>query len=151
MKWKCGTWPLTWLPGRKRSLTSDPGREGASWDVLVVVFDQDAVVPWQDREVGHCAGPILVVHAADVCFGWPLDGQRKTTCVDLQQRTKLYFSFCKIHSHKHNQNPDYLSGFCTKAKNLTSVPPAVYVQTVAYTLWRKKKVFTCMCSFYTHV
>lgn len=47
--------------------------------MLVIVFDQDAVVSWQDRQVGHSAGPILVVHTANVCFGWTLNGQRQTT------------------------------------------------------------------------
>lgn len=56
--------------------TSDPSREGAPWDVLFIVFDQDAVVSRQDRQVRHGAGPILVVHTADVCFGWTLNGQR---------------------------------------------------------------------------
>lgn len=60
-------------------ITSNPSREGAARDVLVIVFDQDAVVSWQDRQVGHSAGPILVVQTADVSLGWTLDGQRQTT------------------------------------------------------------------------
>lgn len=59
--------------------TSNPGRKGTSWDVLVVVFDQDAVVSRQHRQVGHGAGTVLVVHTADVSLGRPLDGQRQTT------------------------------------------------------------------------
>lgn len=53
---------------RSGRLTGDPGREGAPRDVLVIVFDQDAVVSRQDGQVGHCARPVLVVHTADVCF-----------------------------------------------------------------------------------
>lgn len=50
--------------------------------MLVIVFDQDAVVSGQDGQVGHGAGPILVVKTADVCLGWTLDGQRQTTYKD---------------------------------------------------------------------
>lgn len=50
--------------------------------MLVVVFDQDAVVPWQHRQVGHSAGSILVVQTADVGLGWTFDGQRQTTYTD---------------------------------------------------------------------
>lgn len=59
--------------------TSNPCRVGAAWDVLVIVFNEDAVVSRQDRQIGHSAGPILVVHTADVCFGRTLNGQRQTT------------------------------------------------------------------------
>lgn len=45
--------------------TGDLGCEGASRDVLVIVLDQNAVVAWQRGQVGHCAGPIFVVNAAD--------------------------------------------------------------------------------------
>lgn len=31
---------------RTDNITSDPSGEGAAGDVLVVVLDQDAVVPW---------------------------------------------------------------------------------------------------------
>lgn len=60
-------------------ITSNPSREWAAGDVLVIVFDQDAVVSRQDGQVGHGAGPVLVVHTADICLGWTLDGQRQTT------------------------------------------------------------------------
>lgn len=71
-------------------VTGDPGREGAAWDVLVVIFHQDAVVSRQDGKVGHGAGPVLVVHTADVRLGWTLDGQRETTYKSMAQ-TRLYF------------------------------------------------------------
>lgn len=61
------------------NITSDPSRKGAARDVLVIVFDQDAVVSRQDRQVGHSAGPILVVHTADVCLRRTLNGQGQTT------------------------------------------------------------------------
>lgn len=61
------------------NITSDPSRKGAARDVLVIVFDQDAVVPRQDRQVGHSACPILVVHTADVCLRRTLNGQGQTT------------------------------------------------------------------------
>lgn len=48
--------------------TCDLGSEGAAWDVLVVVLDQNAVVPWQGGQVGHCTCPVFVVNAADLCF-----------------------------------------------------------------------------------
>lgn len=48
------------------TVTSDLSRKRASWDVLVVVFDEDAVVSRQHRQVGHGAGAVLVVHTADV-------------------------------------------------------------------------------------
>lgn len=60
-------------------ITSNPSREGAAGDVLVVVFDQDAVVSGKDRQVGHGAGPVLVVQTADVCLGRTLNRQRQTT------------------------------------------------------------------------
>lgn len=69
---------------RLRCITSDPGRKGASGDVLIIVFDQDAVVSRQDRQVGHRARPILVVHTADVSLGRTLDGQGQTTCRELE-------------------------------------------------------------------
>lgn len=84
-KTQTSCFPQRWR-GVEHSLTCDSGREGASWDVLVIIFDQDAVVPWQDRKVGHCACPILVVHAADVRFGWALDSQRKTTCINTENK-----------------------------------------------------------------
>lgn len=68
---------------RTGDLTSNPGREGAAGDVLVVVFDEDAVVSRQDGQVGHGAGPVLVVKTTDVCLGWTLDGQRQTACIDM--------------------------------------------------------------------
>ena len=68
---------------RTDDLTSNPGREGAAGDVLIVVFDQDAVVSRQDGQVGHSAGPVLVVKTTDVCLGRTLDGQRQTTCIDM--------------------------------------------------------------------
>lgn len=64
---------------RVDDITSNPSREGAAGDVLVIVFDQDAVVSRQDGQVGHGAGPILVVHTADVRLGWTLNGQGQTT------------------------------------------------------------------------
>lgn len=60
-------------------ITCNSSREGAARDVLVIIFDQDAVVSWQDRQVGHSARPILVVQTADVRLGWTLNGQRQTT------------------------------------------------------------------------
>lgn len=66
------------------SRTSDPGRKGASRNVLVVVFDQDAVVSRQDRQVGHRARPVLVVHAANVSLGRTLNGQGQTTCREVE-------------------------------------------------------------------
>lgn len=60
--------------------TCDPGSEGAARDVLLVVFDQDAVVARQHGQVGDTARPILIVSAADFCFGWALDGQGQATC-----------------------------------------------------------------------
>lgn len=47
-------------------ITSNPCREWAAGDVLVIVFDQDAVVSRQDGQVGHSTGPVLVVHTADI-------------------------------------------------------------------------------------
>lgn len=64
---------------RLDDVTSNPSSEGAARDVLVIVFDQDAVVSGQDRQVGHSARPVLVVHTADVSLGWTLNGQRQTT------------------------------------------------------------------------
>lgn len=64
---------------RVDDITSNPSREGAAGDVLVIVFDQDAVVSRQHGQVGHGAGPILVVHTADVRLGWTLNGQGQTT------------------------------------------------------------------------
>lgn len=61
------------------NITGNSSREGAARDVLVIIFDQDAVVSWQDRQVGHSARPILVVQTADVRLGWTLNGQRQTT------------------------------------------------------------------------
>lgn len=55
--------------------TCDPGSEGAAWDVLVVVLDQDAIVARQYRQVGDTARPVLVVSTADFRFGRTLDGQ----------------------------------------------------------------------------
>ena len=55
--------------------TRDPGGEGAARDVLLVVLDQDAIVPGQHGKVGDAARAILVVGAADLCFGWALNGQ----------------------------------------------------------------------------
>ncbi len=63
--------------------TSNSSREGAARDVLVIVFNQDAVVSWEDGQVGHSAGPILVIHTADVGFGWTLNSQRQTTCKNM--------------------------------------------------------------------
>lgn len=57
------------------ALTCDPGGEGAAWNVLLIVLDQDAVVTRKHRQVGDATRPILVVGAADFCFGWALDGQ----------------------------------------------------------------------------
>lgn len=65
------------------SRTGDPGRKGAPRDVLVVVLDQDAVVSRQDRQVGHRARPVLVVHTADVGLGRTLNGQGQTTCTEV--------------------------------------------------------------------
>lgn len=70
-------------------ITSDPGRKGASRDVLVIILDQDAVVSRQDRQVGHSARSILVVHAADVSLGRTLDGQGQTTCKELESNLTL--------------------------------------------------------------
>ena len=64
-------------------VTGNPSREGAAGDVLVVVFDQDAVVSRQDGQVGHSARPVLVVQTADVRLGWTLDGQRQTSYRDM--------------------------------------------------------------------
>lgn len=64
------------------NLTSYPGREGTSRNVFVIVFDQDVVVSRQDRQIGDCAGPVLVVHAADVCFGRTFNSQGETSCRD---------------------------------------------------------------------
>lgn len=75
--------------------TSDPGGEGAAGDVLVVVLHQDAVVPGQHGQVGHRAGSILVVHAADVRLGRPLDGQGQTAwshCEQSGQSREALFS-----------------------------------------------------------
>lgn len=63
-------------------LTSDPGGERAAGDVLIVVFDQDDVVTRQSWQVAHAAGPVFVVHAADLRFRRTLDGQVQTTSVD---------------------------------------------------------------------
>lgn len=46
--------------------------------MLVVVFDQNVVVPGEGGHVAHAARPVLVVHAVDVCFGRALDGQVQT-------------------------------------------------------------------------
>lgn len=60
------------LPMRKScklgNPTCDLGSEGAAGDMLVVVLDQNAVVPWQGGQVGHCACPVFVVNTADLCF-----------------------------------------------------------------------------------
>lgn len=66
-------------------LTSNPGREGAAWDVLVIVFDQNTVVSRQDRQVGDSTGPILVVQTGYVCLGWTLNGQRQTTYQNMSE------------------------------------------------------------------
>lgn len=46
--------------------------------MIAVVFDQNVVISGQRRQVGDAARPVLVVHAADLCFGWTLDGQVQT-------------------------------------------------------------------------
>lgn len=63
-------------------LTGDPGSERAASDVLIVVFDQDVVVSGQSGQVADTAGPVLVVHTADLRFGWTLDGQVQTAWAD---------------------------------------------------------------------
>lgn len=73
----------------QEGLTGDPGRKGASRDVLVIVLDQDAVVSRQDRQVGHSARPILVVHTADVGLGRTLNGQGQTTCREWEAKLTL--------------------------------------------------------------
>lgn len=85
-------------------ITSNPGREGAAWNVLVIVFDQDAVVSWEYWQVGHSAASILVVYTADVSFGWTLNGQRQAaykdgSCVLKQQVTHgKYHCILQAHS-----------------------------------------------------
>lgn len=66
--------------------TCDPGSEGAAWDVLLVVLDQDTVVPGQHGKIGDAASPILVVGAADLCFGRALDGQGQAPYRESQER-----------------------------------------------------------------
>lgn len=71
--------------------TSNPCWKGAARNVLVIVFDQDAVVSWQNRQIGHTARPILVVQAADVCFWWALNGQGQTTFKKETSYVKKFF------------------------------------------------------------
>lgn len=66
------------------SLTSDPGGERAAGDVVVVVFDQNVVVSGQSGQVADAARPVLVVHTADLRFGWTLDGQVQSAWMDRQ-------------------------------------------------------------------
>lgn len=60
-------------------LTGNPGGERAASDVLVIVFDQDVVVSWQRGQVADSAGPVFIVHTADLCFGRTLDSQVQTS------------------------------------------------------------------------
>ncbi|KAF3859915.1 hypothetical protein F7725_000170 [Dissostichus mawsoni] len=63
------------------------------WDILMesspedsrmeTLRGEDAVVSRQDGQVGHGAGPVLVVKTTDVCLGRTLDGQRQTACIDM--------------------------------------------------------------------
>lgn len=73
-------------------VTSNPSREGAAWDVLVIVFNKDAVVSRQHWQVRHGAGSVLVVHTADVSLGRTLDGQRQTPYKDDQRASHVFKS-----------------------------------------------------------
>ena len=84
LRLSCSHWTIQDL--RIDDITGNSSREGAARDVLVIIFDQDAVVSWQDRQVGHSARPILVVHTADVRLGWTLNGQRQTTYKTFQEQ-----------------------------------------------------------------
>lgn len=73
------------------ALTCDPGGEGAAGNVLLVVFDQDAVVTRKHRQVRDATRPILVVSAADFCFGWALDGQGQAPWRESRVRVETAF------------------------------------------------------------
>lgn len=55
--------------------TCDLGSEGAAWDVLVIEAYDDAVVPGRCGQVGHGAGPVLIVLTSDLCLGGAFHGQ----------------------------------------------------------------------------
>lgn len=67
--------PPAYPPNEPGNPTCDLGCEGAARDVLVIVLDQNAVVPWQGGQIGHGACPIFVVNAADFSLGGSLDSQ----------------------------------------------------------------------------
>ena len=46
----------------------------------VIKLDDDVVVPGHRGQVGHGAGPILVVLAADLCLRGTLHSQRQAAC-----------------------------------------------------------------------
>lgn len=63
-----------------RSGTGDPSGEGAAGDVVLVEADDDAVVARCCGQVGHGAGAVLIVLAADLRLGRPLHGQGQPPC-----------------------------------------------------------------------
>lgn len=82
MEGQCGRFGQFWMDRRMtvRSVTGDPGGEGAAGDVVLVEADYDAVVAGRRWQVGHCTGAVLVVLTSDLCLRRPLHGQGQPPC-----------------------------------------------------------------------